>query len=691
MQERGYSLTTVSTIVERLERKMFMRRSILVKILVGIIVPVVLCFCIFLLTMFNLIKSDIESSTAAELTANSKQAAFQVQNFFTKYTQISETVSAQPKFEHFFKTTMPGTSILQAAGFEEIKATLVRAAALDSENILACWIADFDSSQLTQSDDYTSGADWDVTTRSWYKEITKEKHTILTAPYVDTASGEMIVSAVSPVYDSASGQMIGVVGIDLKLTQLGEVMEGYKLGETGFFVFVASDGSVVYDNNEENILKNVTEIGLSSEAIVSYESQKEGYIEYTRDKENIFGYYSLIGNTGWSVLSSLPEAEFYGDYNKLRTVAISLFAIILLVLTVVIVVISSGIIRPLKRLSVSANEIADGNLEIDVNVNSSDETGQVAQGLSRTVVRLKDYIKYIDEVSSVLDEIAEGNIVFELRQDYVGEFSKIKVALLKIQTKFTQTLSEIAVAAEQVSSGSDQLASGAQQLSQGAMQQASSVEELSATIMDISHDIAKNADNAKLANEISVESSNEVEYGNKQMTHMISAMEEIRSASNQINNIIKAIDDIAFQTNILALNAAVEAARAGAAGKGFAVVADEVRNLAGKSAEAAKNTTNLIETAIAAVENGTKIVDETAQSLGKIVESAKRSTVVINEISDATANQSASINQVTVGVNQISEVVQTNSATAEETAAASEELSGQANLLKELIEQFKLR
>lgn len=667
-----------------------MRRSILVKILVGILVPVVLCFCIFLLTIFNLIKSDVESTTAAELTANSKQAAFQVENFLTKYTQISETVSAQPKFEHFFQTTMPGTSILQAPGFEEIKDTLVRTAALDSDNILACWIADFDSSQLTQSDDYTSGADWNVTTRGWYLDITKQNHTILTVPYVDTASGEMIISAISPVYNSATSQMVGVVGIDLKLTQLAAVMEGYKLGETGFFVFIASDGSVVYDKNEENILKNVTEIGLSNEATMAYESKKEGYIEYTRDNQKIYGYHSLIGNTGWSVLSSLPEAEFYDDYNTLRTVAVGLFAIILVVLAVVIVVISSGIIRPLKRLAASANQIADGNLEIEVNVKSLDETGQVAQGLSRTVVRLKNYIKYINEISSVLDEIAEGNMVFELHQDYVGEFSKIKVALLKIQTTFTQTLSEIAVAADQVSTGSYRLSGGAQDLSQGAIEQAGAVEELSATIMAISNDIDKNAENAKLANEISAESANQVEYENQQMTHMISAMEEIRSASKQISNIIKTIDDIAFQTNILALNAAVEAARAGSAGEGFAVVADEVRNLAGKSADAAKNTTGLIEAAIAAVENGTKIVDETAQSLGKIVESAKKSNVVINEISDATENQSTSINQVTVGVSQISTVVQTNSAMAEETAAASEELSSQANLLKELIGHFRL-
>ncbi|MBN7773216.1 methyl-accepting chemotaxis protein [Clostridium aminobutyricum] len=672
-----------------------MRRSILFKILVGVIIPVILCLCILLFTLFSFVKVDIQTTTKDELTANSKQAAYQVENFFTEYIMITKAVAAQPKFENFFNATTPGTPILQAPGFEDMKGSLIRAAELDSDNILACWIADFDSSQLTQSDDYTSGPDWDVTTRGWYKTITAENRTILTPPYVDTASGEMIVSAISPVYDPATSQMVGVVGMDLKITRLAKIMADYKLGDTGFFIFIAGDGSVVYDKNEDNILKNVAEIGLSSTATDAYTNQKEGYLEFTSQYKdqtiNSYGYYSLIGDTGWSVLSALPEKEFYEGFSHLTTLAVIIALISIAILTAVIVVISIGIIRPLKRLAHAANQIADGDLEVEVDTKYLDETGQVAQGLGRTVVRLKDYIKYINEISFVLDEIAEGNIVFELQQDYTGEFAKIKVALLKIQNTFSQTLSEIAVAADQVATGSDQLASGAQELSQGAMQQASSVEELSATITEISHDIAKNADNAKLANQISVESATEVERGNQQMKHMIAAMEEIKTASNQISNIIKAIDDIAFQTNILALNAAVEAARAGAAGKGFAVVADEVRNLAGKSAEAAKNTTDLIETAIAAVENGTKIVGETAQSLSKIVESAKQSNVVINEISDATGNQSASITQVTVGVDQISSVVQTNSATAEETAAASEELSSQANLLKELIGQFKLK
>ncbi|MBN7773212.1 methyl-accepting chemotaxis protein [Clostridium aminobutyricum] len=667
-----------------------MRKSILLKILVGVITPVVLCLCILLVTLFSLIKSDIESTTKNELTANSKQAAFQVENFFTQYTKATETAAAIPIFEEFFQTLQLGTPIQQASGYAQIDVIMRNIAAFDSENSVA-WVSDFDSSQYARSDGLISSPDWVITTRDWYKQIVEENKTIVTAPYLDSATGLMGVSIISPVYDSLSGQMIGIFGLDIQLTQLGKIMADYKLGDTGFFLFIADDGSIVYDKDHENVMKNLTEIGLSSTATDAYASQKEGYIEYSRGEEHIYGYYSLIGTTGWSILSSLPEKEFYEGYNHLATLAVIIAMISIAVLSAVIVLISTGIIKPLKRLAHAANQIADGDLNVKVDTRYMDETGQVAQGLDRTVLRLKDYMKYIDEVSYVLDEMAEGNIIFELKQDYVGEFAKIKVALLKIQSTFTQTLSEIAVAADQVANGSDQLASGAQEMSQGAMQQASSIEELSATITEISHDISKNAANAKLADQISAESETEVDHGNQQMKHMIAAMEEIKNSSKQISNIIKAIDDIAFQTNILALNAAVEAARAGAAGKGFAVVADEVRNLAGKSAEAAKNTTGLIETAIAAVENGTTIVDETAQSLNRIVESARQSKTVISEISDATGNQSASITQVTIGVEQISSVVQTNSATAEETAAASEELSSQANLLKELIGQFRLK
>ncbi len=666
------------------------KRSILLKFLIGVIIPVIICLCILLVSIFSLVKSQIEESTAETLTANSRQASFQVGEFFIQYQKIAETLASNPDIQKLFKEVGKGTLITSPEVFADVKANLINAQAMDSENILSAWVADIDSSQLTQSDGYTSGADWDVTKRSWFIEVNQKNGFVLTQPYEDTVTKKLIVTAVCPVYDSVSNEIIGAIGIDIALDNLEKIMASYTLGDTGFFIFLSGAGDVVYEKNTDNIMKNVKEIGLSEEFITVFDKKAEGYLAYNKDGKEVYGYYSFIGETGWSVLSSLPQEEFYQGYRVLREVSLGILVAALVILSLVIVLIAKGIVRPLKRLAQNANQIADGDLNVTVDTRAVDETGQVAEGLNRTVVRLKEYIKYIDEISFILGEMASGNLMFELNQDYVGDFSKIKTALLDIQKTFIQTFSEIALSADQVASGSEQLANGAQLLSQGSMQQASSIEELSATIMDISEGLKNSAQNANKASSISTESEQEVEHGNQQMTQMITAMEEIKNASNQIGNIIKAIDDIAFQTNILALNAAVEAARAGEAGKGFAVVADEVRNLAGKSGGAAKDTTSLIETAIAAVENGTKIVAETADSLEKIVVNTKQSGHVIDEISKASNQQSEFMGQVTIGVDQISTVVQTNSATAEETAAASEELSSQANLLRELIGKFKI-
>lgn len=666
------------------------KKSILLKFLIGVIIPVIICLCILLVSIFSLVKNQVEESTAETLTANSKQAAYQVENFFTQYIKMSETLALNPEVAQLFNNVQKGTSITSSAEFNIVKNNLINLQATDSENILSTWIVDVDSSQLAQNDGYVSGADWDVTGRPWFILMKEKNASILSQPYEDSVTGKLVVTAASPVFDSTN-KIIGAIGVDITLDNLEKIMASYTLGDTGFFIFLSADGSVVYDKNTDNIMKNVKDIGLSQQLLTAYEKKTEKYFAYEKDNKPVYGYYSLIGNTGWSVLSSLPEEEFYQEYSVLMKVSLGIFVAALLILSLVIVIIAKSIVKPLRRLAVNANQIADGDLEVIVDTKSVDETGQVAEGLHRTVVRLREYIKYIDEVSFILGEMASGNLVFELKQEYVGEFAKIKEALLDIQRTFIQTFSEISVAADQVATGSEQLAQGAQQLSQGSMQQASSVEELSATIMEISEGIKKSAQNTVEASNISSESEKEVEHGNQQMTKMIGAMEEIKSASNQISNIIKAIDDIAFQTNILALNAAVEAARAGEAGKGFAVVADEVRNLAAKSGDAAKDTTSLIETAIAAVENGTKIVDETAASLEKIVVNTKHSATVIDEISEAGNQQAEYMSQVTVGVDQISTVVQTNSATAEETAAASEELSSQANLLKDLISRFKVR
>lgn len=297
----------------------------------------------------------------------------------------------------------------------------------------------------------------------------------------------------------------------------------------------------------------------------------------------------------------------------------------------------------------------------------------------------------IGETCDVLEAMADGNLKSEVSENYVGDFKNIGLAIETILNSFNITLSAINASSEQVTTGSVQVASGSQALSQGATEQASSIEELSASITEIASQVNKNASNANTANEKSLLVSNQIKNGGEQMKGLSNAMAEINNSSTEISKIIKTISDIAFQTNILALNAAVEAARAGAAGKGFAVVAEEVRNLASKSDAAAKNTTILIESSIAAVNNGTAMANATEKAFEDITASAKVITELISEISMSTNEQSSSISEVNLGVEQISSVVQTNSATAEESAAASEELSGQAAEMQEYINKFDLR
>ncbi|MFZ2539415.1 MAG: methyl-accepting chemotaxis protein, partial [Oscillospiraceae bacterium] len=436
--------------------------------------------------------------------------------------------------------------------------------------------------------------------------------------------------------------------------------------------------------------KKIDEANLSPNVIDAITNKTEGSISYTSVDQLNYGYVATVGKTGWTVTTGLPEKEFNSTYTRVLIIVLIIATIALLILGGIIFIVSRGIVNPLRKLKDVAEQIANGNLDIKVETKSHDEIGQVSKAIASTVDRLKQYIEYIDEVSAVLDQIALGNLIFDLQCDYVGEFSKIKTSLENIKATLVSTFLEIGEAADQVASGSYQVSNASQSLAQGATEQASAVQQLLATITEVADHVHMNAENASTATKLASEASDEVQISNNHMTQLISSMTEINSSSKQISKIIKTIDDIAFQTNILALNAAVEAARAGESGKGFAVVAGEVRNLAIKSANAAKDTAILIEVSIEAVETGTKNANETAQSIHNIINSVNQTAELMKQISNATTEQSVSINEVTQGVDQISAVVQTNSATSEESAAASEELNSQAQLLKTRVDYFKI-
>lgn len=369
-------------------------------------------------------------------------------------------------------------------------------------------------------------------------------------------------------------------------------------------------------------------------------------------------------------------------------IVVLLTVIVLLGIAIITLFISNGFAKPIKKLTSAAQQIADGNFDVALTVNSKDEIGQLAQDFRLTIDRLENYQGYIDEVAEALHNISLGNLKIELHKEYTGQFQTLKNSMQDLIGNLSETMLQINQSADQVDSGAEQVANAAQALSQGATEQASSIEELSSAITEVADQIKKNASNTTTAQNKAEFAGKEMDVSNGQMTQMMAAMEQISLKSSEISKIIKIIEDIAFQTNILALNAAIEAARAGAAGKGFAVVADEVRDLAGKSAEAAKNTTDLIEHSIDAVKNGSQIAENTANSLDISASATREAITLIEQIAHASQEQATAMIQINQGIEQISSVVQTNAATAEEGAAASQELSGQSNMLKDLISKF---
>ncbi len=370
------------------------------------------------------------------------------------------------------------------------------------------------------------------------------------------------------------------------------------------------------------------------------------------------------------------------------SIVVSVLAI--LIATVLALYLTKGIVTPIKEVQIAMENITKGDLKVKLTHKSKDELGM----LQDSVQKMSGFLNsVITDEKFVLSELGKGNFQADTtigEENYVGVYHSLLQSIRDVRDTLSSTLAQINESSDQVAIGANQVSAGAQALSQGATEQASSVQELAATISEISSAINHNAENAKEASDKSNSVKDRAAEGSKQMEEMLAAMGEISDSSNEIGKIVKTIEDIAFQTNILALNAAVEAARVGVAGKGFAVVADEVRNLASKSADASKDTSVLIERSLRAVEHGSKIANETAASLGEIVGGIDEVTSAVNQISDASNVQATSAGQISQGIDQISAVVQNNSATAEQSAAASEELSGQAQMLKNLVGQFKL-
>lgn len=625
----------------------------------------------------------------AQLTLESESAANRLAGFFEKYERETQTLALNPQIQSVLSETKAGDNILSAKAMGDVEKYLVDAAGADSENVMAVWIADLDASVITQSDGYTSTDGWDITGRAWYSCIETGK-TVLTEPYIDSSTGEIILSAATPVYDEG-GNVLGAAGMDISLDHVTEVLSGYTIGSNGYVWLVSSDGMLIYHPNAELVQQNITDVNVSDNVVNAIMNQSTEFLKYKADGTTKYGSVQLVGETGYLVVSNMPFLEYYQMLFATIGVLLVIFAVGIIVVMRSIDKSAYALSKPIAELNETASRLAEGDLDVELNVTAKNEIGELAESIRATVARLKEYIAYLKEASGALDQIADGKLEIHLEQEYVGEFRQLKDALLHISSSMNDVMKNISVSSQTVTSSAGDLANAAQQLAEGSGTQAAAVEELVATATSVAEQVEGSKNDALHSAEATEKVTAMMEQSQDKMQEMMEAVQKIHETSEQVVGIIATIEQIADQTNLLSLNASIEAARAGEAGKGFAVVADEIGKLAQESSKAANMTRNLISVSMEEIDKGNQIADHVMDSLKTAVGAVDKVNMMIQKTAENAADQAQSMEQIRVGIEEISQGVQDNSAIAEESSATSEELASQATLLNELVQHFELQ
>ncbi len=631
----------------------------------------------------------IVTSKQTELTQESNAAANQLTGFLEQYTKSVEQLAANPEIKYVMAQTKAGDDIRQTEKMDTVMENLVSIAATDTENVMAVWISDLDASVLTQSDGYTSGEGWDITGRGWYGCI-ETKQPILTEPYVDSSTGKMILSAAAPVLDEDTGTVLGAVGMDIALDHMTQIMSGYRIGRRGYMLLLSENGTFLYHPQSDMIQKNIKEVDISQNVIDAVMSKSDAFLKYKTSGQIKYGSLQQAGDTGYLVLSNLPLSEYYAMLIVMIITLVILFGIGIVLIAFSIKKSAARLTKPILQLNDTAQQLAAGNFDVDLHITSEDEIGELGESFARTVDRLKDYIVYIDETAEVLSRIADGKLSVELKHEYVGEFQKIKTALLNISDSMNEVMIGINESSERVSVGASELASASQILAEGAEEQAASVEQLMATTATVADQVETSRGEAENSARATAKAAAMIEQNQEKMKLMMAAMNEIHQTSQKVVGIIQTIEDIASQTNLLSLNASIEAARAGEAGKGFAVVADEIGKLALESSKAANTTRELIEISMEEINKGNTIATGAMDSLKESVSVVDQVNEMIQKTAENAAVQAENMEQLRAGIEEITHGIQDNSAASQETSATSEELASQAEILNKMVQKFEL-
>ncbi len=694
--------------------------GLLKKTLLFTVLPTFLSLvCIYMLVIQSA-KSAVTKQSDYLMDSRAQAVASEIDSHFAEYIAQVSVLKHDPKIVEMFQEWSTAPATAQAANGAQagaapiaqsgetaqqaVFAYLTSFMGDNSERIISTWVADKKTKTLENLSDLNAGfekiSDYDMTTRPWYAKLMDNGGDVgISDPYEDIVTGKNMISIIAGVYEQGTNQMLGVVGMDISMEFLQALGESYSTNDN-FLMVLSDSGTILYHPNGELQNQSMEDAGIHQELISSVEeiqppeaniqgAKKPKINAFDFQDANAVGITVLGQTTGWKIVYGTTLDTYMDAISALQRNILLVFLGILAVLTALVVLLGRHMFKPIAEFATTANRMADGEVDLQVLCTTNDEIGMLSTAMSRIVDRLKEYMRYIDEICGALDQISQGDLTFKLECEYVGEFARIKEALLKIQSSLVGTVSNITHSATEVSSHAKLIAASSFTFAQGATAQADAISNLTTTIDSISGQVTHTAEKAVYAKEKANQTNEKLGESDQKMRELQAAMEEISSASNQISNIIGTIDAIAFQTNILALNAAVEAARAGEAGKGFAVVADEVRNLATKSSEAAKTTEALIQKALAAVQNGNNMTTMVGTALEEVVNGTNEVVAIVEDISQATEQQSESVSQVVQGINQIAHVVENNTAAAEESAATGKEMEQQAETLDRLVKQFE--
>ena len=645
-------------------------------------------FVIVAIVVVILTYITITDANDTELTLESEAASYQLSDFFDQYSSLVEAMATNVQIQEWMNTTKHYTEVAGSEYFADVTKSLKGIQAIQPDTIQTAWVADADSNGLIMSEGYIAEEGFEVASRPWF-ECTKVGYPVMTEPYQDVATGKMVLTVAAPVYNAA-GKAIGVSGMDISLDDVFEIVGQYKIGESGYVMLLSAEGMFIYHPNQELINTYITDMDISQKVVDAVLNKQELFTGYKAMGESKFGYVEGVGDTGYVVISSITSSEYYQSIFLIGAILLAVFGVGIVIIFVSMRKAAARITKPLEELNDTAQQLAEGNLHVEINVESEDEIGELADSIGKTVERLKEYINYIDEIAEVLGKIANGKLKINLKYSYAGEFGKVKDALVNISESMIDVMQNIHNSSEQVGAGSDDLAKAAQGLAEGAEAQAAAIEELLATSTTVAEQVEENKNDAEKSavhtNEVTVM----MEESQKQMSYMRDAMNKIQDASNKVVGIIKTIEDIAEQTNLLSLNASIEAARAGEAGRGFAVVAGEIGNLANESARAVNITRELIGVSLEEIKNGNALVDDVVKALEDAVAKVGDVNGMIQKTAENAVMQMQSMNQIRLGVEEMAQGIQDNSAMAEETSATSEELAAQVVTLNELVGKFEL-